>query len=98
MNAAIWLLNPWAFRQWASVAGDGGKQTMTMRTIAFLIVSLTLGGCMAETLEPATQTNWKPRDKEFMSNLPYAQAKIPEPYRRHIVEFDRKQTPGSIVV
>ena len=71
---------------------------MTMRTIAFLIMGLMLGGCMQETLEPATQVSWKPRDKQLMSNLPYAQASIPEPYRRHVVSFDRKETAGSIVV
>ena len=71
---------------------------MTMRTIAFLIMGLMLGGCMQETREPSTQVSWKPRDKELMSNLPYAQATIPEPYRRHIVSFDRKEAPGSIVV
>jgi lipoprotein-anchoring transpeptidase ErfK/SrfK len=71
---------------------------MTMRTIAFLIVGLMLGGCMQETLEPATQVSWKPRDKELMANLPYAQASIPETYRRHIVGFDRKEAPGSIVI
>ena len=71
---------------------------MTIRVIAFVFVGLMLGGCMQETLEPASEANWKPRDKELMSNLPYAQATIPEPYRRHIVSFDRKETPGSIVV
>ena len=40
------------------------------------------------------QVSWKPRDKELMSNLPYAQASIPEPYRRHMVSFDRKETRG----
>jgi lipoprotein-anchoring transpeptidase ErfK/SrfK len=71
---------------------------MTMRIIAFLFVALMLGGCMQETLEPATEVGWKARDKELMSNLPYAQATIPEPYRRHLVDFDRKEAPGSIVV
>jgi lipoprotein-anchoring transpeptidase ErfK/SrfK len=71
---------------------------MAMRTIAFLIIGLALGGCMQETLEPATQVGWNARDKELMSNLPYAQATIPEPYRRHIVEYTRKEAPGTIVV
>jgi lipoprotein-anchoring transpeptidase ErfK/SrfK len=71
---------------------------MGMRAIAFVIMGLLLGGCMQETLEPATQANWKPRDKELMSNLPYAQASIPEEFRRHIVSFDRKEAAGSIVV
>jgi lipoprotein-anchoring transpeptidase ErfK/SrfK len=71
---------------------------MTMRLIAFLIMGLMLGGCMQETIEPASQAAWKPRDKELMSNLPYAQATIPEPYRRHIVDYDRKEAAGSIVI
>jgi lipoprotein-anchoring transpeptidase ErfK/SrfK len=71
---------------------------MTMRTIGFLLVGLLLGGCMQETLEPSTQATWKPRDKELMSNLPYAQASIPDEYRRHVVSFDRQEIPGSIVV
>jgi lipoprotein-anchoring transpeptidase ErfK/SrfK len=71
---------------------------MALRAIAFVLTALLLGGCMEETLEPASQAGWSPRDKELMSNLPYAQADIPEQYRRHIVDFSRKETPGSIVV
>ena len=71
---------------------------MTMRTLAFVIAAVTLGGCMQGTIEPASQANWKPRDKELMSNLPYNQAAIPESYQRHIVEFQRKEAPGTIVI
>jgi lipoprotein-anchoring transpeptidase ErfK/SrfK len=53
---------------------------------------------MQQTLEPATEANWKPRDKQLMANLPYNQASIPEPYRRHIVDYHRKETPGTIVI
>jgi lipoprotein-anchoring transpeptidase ErfK/SrfK len=71
---------------------------MTIRAIAFVIVGLMLGGCMQETLEPASETSWTSRDKQLMHNLPYAQATIPEDYRRHVVDFNRKEAPGSIVV
>ena len=51
---------------------------MAMRAVALLIVGLavgsTLGGCMQETIEPSTQAGWNTRDKQLMSNLPYAQA------------------------
>jgi lipoprotein-anchoring transpeptidase ErfK/SrfK len=53
---------------------------------------------MQQTLEPATEANWKPRDKQLMANLPYNQASIPEPYRRHIVDYHRKEAPGTIVI
>jgi len=71
---------------------------MAMRALAFVIVAVTLGGCMQEVLEPASEASWKPRDKLLMANLPYNQAAIPEPYRRHIVEYHRKEAPGTIVI
>ena len=71
---------------------------MTMRALAFVIVAVTLGGCMQGTIEPATQAGWKPRDKELMSNLPYNQAVIPDTYQRHIVDYHRKEAPGTVVV
>jgi lipoprotein-anchoring transpeptidase ErfK/SrfK len=71
---------------------------MTIRAIAFLTISLILGGCMQETLEPATEAGWTARDKQLMSNLPYAQATIPQEFQRHIVDYSRKEAPGTIVV
>jgi len=72
---------------------------MAMRTIAIAVMGLALAGCSAQgVIEPASQANWKPRDKQLMSNVPYEQATIPEPYRRAIVEYHRKEAPGSIVV
>jgi hypothetical protein len=55
-----------------------------------------LGGCMQETLAPVSQAGWSVRDRQLMSNLPYAQATIPEEYRRHIVQYARRETPGTI--
>jgi lipoprotein-anchoring transpeptidase ErfK/SrfK len=69
-----------------------------MRVAAFAIIALMLGGCMQETLAPTTQAGWSARDKQLMANLPYAQATIPEAYRRHIVAYTRKEAPGSILV
>jgi lipoprotein-anchoring transpeptidase ErfK/SrfK len=71
---------------------------MAMRAVAFVIIGLMLGGCMQETLEPATQAGWSARDKQLMSNLPYAQASIPDEYKRHIVDYSRKEAPGTIVI
>ena len=44
-----------------------------MRAIVFVIIGLMLGGCMQETIAPMTQAGWSARDKQLMSNLPYAQ-------------------------
>jgi len=71
---------------------------MAMRVLAFVIAALALGGCMQEMIEPASDVSWKPRDRLLMANLPYNQAAVPEAYRRHIVDYHRKEVPGSIVV
>jgi lipoprotein-anchoring transpeptidase ErfK/SrfK len=71
---------------------------MGMRAVIFVIIGLMLGGCMEETLAPTSQAGWTARDKQLMSNLPYAQAAIPEQFKRHIVDYDRKEAPGTIVI
>jgi lipoprotein-anchoring transpeptidase ErfK/SrfK len=68
------------------------------RAIALAIIALMLSGCMQATLAPMTEAGWSARDRQLMSNLPYAQATIPEEYRRHIVQYARKEAPGTIVV
>ena len=71
----------------------GGKIT-AMRAIALAIITLMLGGCMQETLAPTTQAGWSARDRQLMSNLPYAQATISDEYKRHIVQYARREAPG----
>jgi lipoprotein-anchoring transpeptidase ErfK/SrfK len=63
-----------------------------------LALGLMLGGCVESTLEPAPETSLKPRDRELLAHAPYAQASIPEAYRRHIVDYHRKEAAGTIVV
>jgi lipoprotein-anchoring transpeptidase ErfK/SrfK len=53
---------------------------------------------MQSTLEPASNASLTERDKKLLASAPYEQATIPEPYRRHIVDFHRKETAGTIVV
>ena len=55
-------------------------------------------GCMQSTLEQSSDVSMTPRDKKLLANAPYAQATIPEPYRRHIVTYHRTEGPGPIVV
>ena len=69
--------------------------------LAFLVVGLlgfVLGGCMQATLAPATDANLTPRDRQLLARAPYARATIPESYRRHIVDYSRKEAPGTILV
>jgi len=70
---------------------------MGARIFAFVFLGLLLGGC-GSTLEPASDANLKPRDKQLLARAPYARATIPAPYLRHIVDYPRKETAGSIVI
>ena len=70
------------------------------RGLALFVLGLgvLLSGCMQQTIEPASDANLTPRDRKLLANPPYAKATIPEPYQRHIVDFHRKEAPGTIVV
>ena len=59
---------------------------------------LLLGGCMQATLSPSTDASMTPRDRQLLANPPYAQASIPQEFQRHIVDYTRKEPPGSILV
>ena len=74
---------------------------MAMRALAFVIVAVALGGCIPDTsgtLDPSTQAGWKQKDKDLMSNLPYNQASVSEAFQRHVVDYHRKEAPGTILI
>jgi lipoprotein-anchoring transpeptidase ErfK/SrfK len=99
MIGAISVRNSGQIHGWV---GRKSGYLMAMRALAFAIVAFALGGCVQDiaggTLDPAGDTGWKQKDKDLMSNLPYNQAAVPETYRRHIVEYHRKEAPGTIVI
>jgi lipoprotein-anchoring transpeptidase ErfK/SrfK len=53
---------------------------------------------MQATLAPSSDASLTPRDRQLLASAPYAQASIPEQYRRHIVDYPYKERPGSILV
>jgi lipoprotein-anchoring transpeptidase ErfK/SrfK len=67
-------------------------------SVVLLGVGVLLGGCMQSTIEPASQANLTARDKKLLAAAPYENAAIPEPYRRHIVEYHRREVPGTILI
>jgi lipoprotein-anchoring transpeptidase ErfK/SrfK len=73
---------------------------MLVRFGPLMALLLVLGGCagMQSVAEPTNEANFNARDKKLLAEAPYAKATIPEPYRRHIVTYHRKEAPGSIVV
>src|SRR6202045_5300483 len=53
---------------------------------------------MQTTLAPSSDASLTPRDRQLLAHAPYAQATIPETYRRHIVDYSRREVPGTILV
>src|SRR6202048_1201513 len=62
------------------------------------LLGFVLGGCMQSTLQPASDASLTPRDRQLLAHTPYAQATVPESYRRHIVDYSRRELPGTILV
>ena len=71
---------------------------MAARRIALLLGGLLLGGCMQNTIDPASDANFTPRDRKLLANAPYARVAPPPAFQRTIVQYHRKEAPGSIVV
>src|SRR6201995_3346657 len=59
---------------------------------------LLLGGCMQATMSPSSDASFTSRDRQLLAHPPYAQASIPEQYQRHIVDYERREQPGTILV
>src|ERR1700674_2796638 len=78
-----------------------GEQVVPRSGLALLVmglVGLGLGGCMQTTLAPSTDANFTSRDRQLLAHPPYARADIPESFRRHVVDYSRKELPGTILV
>src|SRR5262245_24993891 len=77
-----------------------GKKKMAARGLLVVLFGcgVVLAGCMQPTIEPASDANLTPRDKKLLAAAPYEKATIPEPYKRHIVDYHRRETPGTILI
>jgi len=71
---------------------------MPLRQIVYLLTGLLLGGCMQATIDPASDANLSPRDRKLLANAPYVRVQPPLEYQRSIVQYHRKEAPGSIVI
>ena len=67
-------------------------------SVVLLGVAVVLGGCMQSTVEPASEANLTPRDRKLLAAAPYEKAAIPETYKRHIVDYHRREAPGTILI
>ncbi|MDR3468432.1 MAG: L,D-transpeptidase [Xanthobacteraceae bacterium] len=68
--------------------------------LGLLAAGLMLAGCMetGATMAPTNESAFKPRDKELLSKVSYEKVQVPDNYRRSIVDYHRKEAPGTILV
>jgi len=74
---------------------------MTRSRFVLLLVGLlglVLGGCTDSARFSSPDANLTPRDRELLANPPYANADIPEQFRRRVVDYPYKEGPGTILV
>src|SRR6202012_4158448 len=75
------------------------KLTSLKLAIVTTYAGLLLSGCMETASYEATNTTaFKQHDKELLAKIRYENVQPPENFRRAIVEYHRKEAPGSIVV
>jgi lipoprotein-anchoring transpeptidase ErfK/SrfK len=84
--------------QWCGAVEDRPVPRSGLALLLVGVLGFALSGCMQSTLDPSTDASFTPRDRQLLANAPYAQATIPETYRRHIVDYPRRDTPGTILV
>ena len=77
--------------------GMGHRKYIGRVALAVLGLGILLSGCM-QSIEPASDANLTPRDRKLLANPPYARARIPEQYQRHIVEYPGRETPRTILI
>jgi lipoprotein-anchoring transpeptidase ErfK/SrfK len=66
--------------------------------LGILAAGLMLSGCMqTASYQAAPEATLKPADKAQLAKARYAKV-VAEPFRRAIVDYHRKEMPGSIVV
>jgi len=70
----------------------------TLKLGLSVVVTLLMAGCMQTTLSPSTDASMTLHDKQLLANPPYAEIQVPEQYRRHVVDYDRPEAPGTILV
>jgi lipoprotein-anchoring transpeptidase ErfK/SrfK len=72
---------------------------LSIRSFVFLLAGLLLAGCMQSgTLAPSSEANFTARDRQQLADPPYQRVSISPTYQRQIVQYHRREAPGSILV
>jgi lipoprotein-anchoring transpeptidase ErfK/SrfK len=72
-----------------------------LAAFAVAAIGSLVAGCNSATnatLDVASDIHQTPRDRMLLAHAPYAQATVPQTYQRHIVDYNGREKPGTIVV
>src|SRR5262249_16067110 len=71
----------------------------SIRGIVFPLTGLLLASCMQSgALAPSSEANFTARDSQHLPNPPYQRVSISATYQRQIVQYHRREAPGTILV
>jgi len=62
------------------------------------LIGLLLGCMQAGASIPSSDANYTARDRRELANPPYRNVSVSPAYQRQIVQYPRKEAPGSILV
>ena len=77
---------------------DRHGEPVTRLGIPLILSGFLLGACVQTPRPPLTDADLPPRDRALLANAPYARVTLPVAYQRTVVQFHRKEAPGSIVI
>jgi lipoprotein-anchoring transpeptidase ErfK/SrfK len=71
-----------------------------LRLGMLLAAGMMLSGCVQDSTryEVSSDAAMKPRDKDLLAKVSYVKTPVPDEFRRAIVDYKRKEAPGSIMV
>jgi lipoprotein-anchoring transpeptidase ErfK/SrfK len=67
-------------------------------SIPLILSGFLLGACVQTPRDTWADAALPPRDRAVLANAPYRPVTLPVEYQRTLIEFDRKEAPGSIVI
>jgi lipoprotein-anchoring transpeptidase ErfK/SrfK len=77
---------------------------LSVRRLVLPLAGLLVAGCMQSgtmqsgALAPASEAHFTQRDRQQLANPPYARVSISPTYQRQIVQYHRREVPGSVLV
>jgi lipoprotein-anchoring transpeptidase ErfK/SrfK len=72
---------------------------LSVRGLVFPLLGLLVAACMQSgTLAPVSEANFTLRDRQQLASPPYQMVSISPTYQRQIVQYHRREAPGSLLV